>query len=123
VSTTNRAVKPYEAEGFYFAFSPNGSPFVGALRTTDEVQSGPYEAEVNLQKAGSRERYAKKAAKLYGMDGTGLERALNEVCTLRSEEVARAAESEDTEEEPREPEPSPRKPTRSYPPREYSHVT
>jgi hypothetical protein len=105
MSTNSGAVKPYEAEGFYLEFSPNGSPFVGALRTTDEVQRGPYEAEVNLQKAGSRERYAKKAAKLYDMDGTGLERALNEVCTLRSEEVARAAESEDTEEEHQEPEP------------------
>ena len=98
-------VKTYEAEGFYFEFCPNGSPYVGALRATDEAQSGPYEAEVNLQKVGSRERYAKKAAELYDMDGTGLERALNEVCTLRSEEVARAAESEDNEEEPREPEP------------------
>ena len=88
VSATN--VKPYEAEGFYFEFSPNGSPFVGTLRATDEAQSGPYEAEVSLHKAGSRERYAKKAADLYGMDGTRLERALNEVCTRRSEEVAAA---------------------------------
>jgi hypothetical protein len=87
-------VKPYEVEGFYFEFSPNGTPYVGTLRTTDEAQSGPYEAEVSLQKAGSRERYAKKASDLYGMDGTGLERALNEVCTRRSEEVAAAAQTE-----------------------------
>ena len=89
------SVKSYEAERFYFEFSPNGSPFVGALRTTDEVQSGPYEAEVNLQKAVSRERYAKKAAELYDMDGKGLERALNEVCTRRSEEVAAAEQAEE----------------------------
>jgi hypothetical protein len=89
VSATN--VKPYEAEGFYFEFSPNGSPFVGTLRATDEAQSGPYEAELSLHKAGSRERYARKAADLYGMDGPRLERALNEVCTRRSEEVAAAA--------------------------------
>jgi hypothetical protein len=88
-------VKPYEAEGFYFEFCPNSSPYVGTLRTTDAAESGPYEAEVNLQKAGSRERYAKKAADLYGMDGTRLERALNEVCTLRSEEVAAAEQAEE----------------------------
>jgi hypothetical protein len=88
-------VKPYEVEGFYFEFSPNGSPYVGTLRTIDAAESGPYEAEVNLQKAGSRERYAKKAADLYGMDGTGLERALNEVCTRRSEEVAAAEQAEE----------------------------
>jgi hypothetical protein len=86
------SVKPYEAEGFYFEFSPNGSPYVGTLRATDEAQSGPYEAEVNLQKAGSREKYAKKAAELYDMDDKSLERALNEVCTQRSEEVAVAVE-------------------------------
>jgi hypothetical protein len=98
VSATN--VKPYEAEGFYFEFSPNGSPFVGTLRATDGAQSGPYEAEVSLHKAGSIERYAKKAADLYGMDGTRLERALNEVCTRRSEEVAAVQTESDAEQEP-----------------------
>jgi len=88
-------VKAYEAEGFYFEFSPNGSPYVGTLRTTDAAESGPYEAEVNLRKAGSRERYAKKASDLYDMDGRGLERALNEVCTRRSEEVAAAEQAEE----------------------------
>jgi hypothetical protein len=94
------SVKSYEAEGFYLEFSPNGSPYTGTLRTTDEAESGPYEAEVNLQKAGSRERYAKKAAELYGMDGVGLERALNEVCTQRSEEVAAAEDAETDQTEP-----------------------
>jgi hypothetical protein len=92
VSTDN--VKPYEAQGYYLEFSPNGSPYTGTLRTTDGTGSGPYEAEVNLQKAGSRERYAKKAAELYGMNGVSLERALNEVCTRRSEEVAAAGQDE-----------------------------
>jgi hypothetical protein len=73
------SVKAYKVEGFYFEFSPNGTPYVGTLRATDEAQSGPYEAEVNLQKAGSRTKYAKKAAELYDMDTTRLERALNEV--------------------------------------------
>jgi hypothetical protein len=90
-------VKAYEAEGFYFEFSPNGTPYVGTLRATDEAESGPYEAEVNLQKAGSRERYARKASELYGMDGASLERALNEVCSRRSEEVAAAVEAKDAE--------------------------
>jgi hypothetical protein len=52
-------------------FFPNGTPYVGTLRATDEAESGPYEAEVNLQKAGSRERYAKKAAELYSTDQNG----------------------------------------------------
>ena len=89
------SVKAYEAEGFYFEFSPNGSPYVGTLRAADAAESGPYEAEVNLRKAGSRERYAKKASDLYDMDGRGLERALNEVCTRRSEEVAAAEQAEE----------------------------
>jgi hypothetical protein len=80
-------VKPYEVEGLYFEFSPNGSPYVGTLRATDEDERGPYEANLSLKKAGSRERYARKAAELYGMDGVRLERALNEVCTRRSEEA------------------------------------
>ena len=100
MSTADGAAKPYEVEGFYLEFSPNGSAYVGALRATDEAQSGPYEAEVNLMKAGSRKLYAKKAAELYGMDGTGLERALNEVCTRRSEEVAAAEQSGTADEAP-----------------------
>jgi hypothetical protein len=92
------SVKCYEAEGYYFEFSPNGSPYVGTLRVTDEADSGTYEAEVNLQKAGSRERYAKKASELYGMDGKSLERALNEVCTQRSEEVTAAEQADATDE-------------------------
>ena len=35
-------VKSYEAEGFYFEFSPNGSPYVGTLRAIDEDDRGPY---------------------------------------------------------------------------------
>ena len=101
------SVKPYEVEGFYFEFSPNGSPYVGTLRTTDEGERGPYEAELSLKKAGSRERYARKAAELYEMDGGRLERALNEVCTRRSEEVAAAAKAESGAEQEPESEVSP----------------
>src|SRR5215212_7244069 len=94
-------VKLYEVEDFCLEFSPNGSPYTGTLRTTDEAQSGPYEAEVNLQKAGSRERYAKKAAELYAMEISRWERALNEVSTRQWEEVAAAAQAEsDGEQEP-----------------------
>jgi hypothetical protein len=107
---SSSSVKPYEAEGFYFEFAPNGSPYTGTLRTTDEAESGPYEAEVNLQKSGSRERYAKKAAELYGMDTTLLERALNEVCTRRSEEVAAAAQAESDGEQDPESENAPEEP-------------
>jgi hypothetical protein len=93
VSTTIANVKAYEAEGFYLEFSyPNSNPYVGTLRTTDDGERGPYEAELSLKKAGSRERYARKAAELYEMDVARLERALNEVCTRRSEEVAAAEE-------------------------------
>jgi hypothetical protein len=103
VSTPN--VKPYEVEGFYFEFSPNGSPYVGTLRTTDEGERGPYEAELSLKKAGSREKYARKAAELYEMDGGQLERALNEVCTRRSEEVAAAEQAEEARASAEESEP------------------
>jgi len=96
-------VKTYQAEGFYLEVSTNGNPYFGTMRATDETESGPYEAEVNLQKAGSRERYARKATELYGMETSSLERALNELCTRRSEQVA-AAESQDAEDERQAPE-------------------
>lgn len=75
-------VKAYEAEGLYFEFNPNGSPYTGLLATTLEG-SGTYTAEVHLAKAGSRAGYAKEAAELYGMDAARLKRALNEICTHR----------------------------------------
>jgi hypothetical protein len=95
MSTAN--VKSYEAEGFYFEFSPNGSPHVGTLRSTDGAERGPYEAELDLKRAGSRKGYARDAEELYGFDASRLKRALNEVCTLRTEEVAKAAEGADDE--------------------------
>jgi hypothetical protein len=87
--------KAYEAEGLRFEFNPNGSPFTGLLAATVEGH-GTYTAEVNLAKAGSRAVYAKDAAELYGMDAAQLKRALNEICTLRTEEVAAAREAEQT---------------------------
>jgi len=50
-------VKSYEAEGFYFEFSPNGSPYVGTLRANDKNDRGDYAAEINLEKARSRKEY------------------------------------------------------------------
>jgi hypothetical protein len=76
--------KAYEVEGLYFEFNANGSPYTGLLATTLEG-SGTYTAEVNLAKAGSRGGYAKEAAELYDMDAARLKRALNEICTLRTE--------------------------------------
>src|SRR5215211_2148286 len=96
-------VKPYETEGFYFEFSPNGSPYVSTLRATDKDDRGPYAAEINFEKAKSRKDYAAEASELYGMDPNDLRRALNEVFTLRQEEVAAAAQLEETEKASEEP--------------------
>lgn len=90
-------VKAYEVEGLLFEFNPNGSPYTGLLATTLEG-SGTYTAEINLAKAGSRGGYAKEAAELYGMDAAQLKRALNEICTLRTEEVAAATDLEQEQE-------------------------
>jgi hypothetical protein len=97
--------KIYEALGFAFEFSPNGSPYAGVLTATD-AGHGTYTAEVTLTKAGSRKGYAKEAAELYGMDADRLKRALNEICTLRLEEVAAAKEAIHDEKESKA-EPSP----------------
>ncbi len=97
--------KAYEVEGLHFEFSPNGSPYTGLLVSTLE-EIGTYTAEVNLARVGSRGGYAKEAAELYGIDATQLKRALNEICTLRTEEVAAAAEAErEYEREEADPEP------------------
>jgi hypothetical protein len=91
-------VKPYEVEGFYFEFSPNGSPYVGVLLVTEEG-AATYTAEVTLTKAGSRKGYAAEANRLFGMDAERLARALAEVCTLRWEEIAAAKQAEEAGEE------------------------
>jgi hypothetical protein len=96
--------KFYDVEGLRFEFSPKGSPYTGLLAAIAEEQ-GTYTAEVNLAKARSRGGYAKEASELYGMDATRLKRALNELCTLRTEEVAAAAEAEQAQEEGEEVEP------------------
>jgi len=95
--------KLYEVEGLSFEFSPNGSPLSGVLAVSEDAL-GTYTADVSLAKSRSRKSYAGEAAELYGFDADKLKRALNEICTLRIEEVARAAESEDAEEESQEPE-------------------
>jgi hypothetical protein len=84
-------VKTYEAEEYTLEFSPNGNPLFGVLSVTSEAgEVGTYTAEVNLAKAGSRKIYANEASELYGFDANRLKRALNEICTLRTEEVAAA---------------------------------
>jgi transcriptional regulator with XRE-family HTH domain len=98
-------VRTYEFEEYRFEFNPNGNPYTGLLAATLEG-SGTYTAEVNLAKAGSRRGYAKEAVDLYGMDAARLKRALNEICTLRTEEVAEAADLE-REQEGEEADPEP----------------
>ena len=95
--------KFYEVEGLSFEFSPNGNPLAGVLAVVDETL-GTYTADVSLAKSRSRQGYARDAAEDYGFDAGTLRRALNEICTLRIEEVARAAEREDAEEERQDPE-------------------
>ena len=94
--------KIYEAEGFSFVFIPQGDPHRGVLSVTDE-NHGTYTAETSLTKLPSRNAYANEAAELYGMDSTKLKRALNEICTLRQEEVEAAAQANEDAEQP-EPE-------------------
>jgi hypothetical protein len=92
-------VKAYQVEGLEFEFSPNGSPLEGHL--TVIAPEGTFGSKVSLEKLGSRKAWANEAAQLYGMDATRLRLALNELCTLRAEEVAAAtAQTEQSEEEP-----------------------
>ena len=100
--------KTYQAEGLTFEFSPNGSPLSGVLAATSEAgeaEAGTYMAEVNLTKAGSRKVYANEASELYGFDTNRLKRALNEICTLRTEEIAAAERAGQTEDDHPEAEP------------------
>lgn len=86
--------KSYEVEGLSFEFTPNGSPLAGVLAVTDE-NAGIFTQEVSLQKGRSRNAYAADAAEGYDFDGKVLKRALNEICTLRTEEVKAAAQAEE----------------------------
>lgn len=89
--------KLYEVEGLSFEFTPNGSPFEGLLMV---ITSDPtFSAVVNLTKLGSRAAWAKGMSEDYGVDVARLKRALNEICTLRMEEVAAASEREDPTDE------------------------
>ncbi len=91
--------KIYEVDGLAFEFTPNGSPFEGLLMVS--WPEGTFSSGLNLTKLRSRAMWAKEMAELYGEDVARLKRALNELCTLRTEEVAAASEgSEAPEEEP-----------------------
>lgn len=85
--------KLYEAEGLTFEFTPNGSPFEGLLLIT--TPEATFSAAVNLTKLRSRAAWAKGMSDDYGTDVARLKRALNEICTLRTEEVAAAAKAEE----------------------------
>lgn len=87
----SETTKTYEVDGLEFEFTPNGSPFEGLLMVLPS-EGRPFSSHVNLDKLGSRAVWAREAAELYGMDGVRLKRALNELCTLRTEEVAAATE-------------------------------
>jgi hypothetical protein len=82
------SVKPYEVDGLAFEFTPNGSPFEGLLMVT--CSESTFSSHVNLTKLGSRAIWAKEVSELYGADIARLKRALNELCTLRTEEVVAA---------------------------------
>ncbi len=86
--------KAYEVDGLEFEFSPNGSPFEGLLVVT--WPDGTFGATVDLTKLRSRAMWAGGMSELYEADVARLKRALNELCTLRTEEVAAAAEGKET---------------------------
>jgi hypothetical protein len=88
--------KLYEVDGLTFEFKPDGSPFEGLLMVT--ISEDTFSSDVNLTKLGSRAIWAKEMSELYGTDVARLKRALNELCTLRAEEVAASAEGEETAE-------------------------
>jgi hypothetical protein len=94
------SLKIYEMEGFRFEFIPQGNPYKGVLSVTDD-DHGTYSAEITLTKLASRNAYANEAGELYKMDSTKLKRALNEICTLRLEEVAAAAQADEDAEQPK----------------------
>lgn len=96
-------VKTYEAEGLTFEFTPNGSPFEGLLLVTTPEDT--FRASVNLTKLRSRATWAKGMSEIYGTDVALLKRALNEICTLRTEEVAAAEKAGQEEDENPEAEP------------------
>ena len=87
--------KTYKVDGLAFEFVPNGSPFKGLL--TAVTSEDTFAADVNLSSIRSRGAWAGEASELYDFDAAHLKRALTEICTLRTEEVA-AAEAA-TEEE------------------------
>ena len=97
--------KTYEVEGLTFEFTPNGSPFAGLLAATTEEAT--FSADVNLTKLRSRAAWAKSMAEDYEADIGRLKRALNEICTLRSEEVANAETFTDAGQEPEKNDVSP----------------
>ena len=84
--------KLYHAEELSFEFTPNGSPFEGLLMVT--TPEATFSAVVNLTKLRSRAAWAKGMSEDYDADVSRLKRALNEICTLRTEEVTAAARSE-----------------------------
>jgi hypothetical protein len=86
--------KEYSVEVFTFEFIPQGDPHKGVLSVTDEDHA-TYTAEISLTKPSNRKGYADEASELYGMDKAKLRRALNEVCTLRLEEVAAAVQADE----------------------------
>ena len=96
--------KNYEVEQLRFTFTPQGDPFEGRLRVA-APELEPFTADVKLASSSSRNRYAKEAAEVCGIDQQELKRALNAVCSLRHEEVeaakeAEGAPAEETEEQP-----------------------
>jgi hypothetical protein len=85
--------KNYEVGPIRFTFTPQGDQFEGRLRTM-APELAPYTEVLKLASSASRNRYAKEAADICGMDQKELKRALNALCSLREEEVQAAREAE-----------------------------
>lgn len=83
--------KLYEVGDFRFEFTPDGSPFKGALYAAyPELE--PYLDRLNLSDDRARRKFAESAAGRCGMDEGGIKEALDALATIRHEEVAAASE-------------------------------
>lgn len=87
-------VKHYEEEPFRFQFIPAGDPFKGNLYVQTPELS-PYSQQVNLSSPDALRRYARNAAEQRGFNEESLRAALQEVATIRHEEVTAAIEAEE----------------------------
>ncbi len=95
--------KNYEVDDFEFEFEPEGSQYTGLLITRfPELQ--PYPSNVDLGRSRSRNVYAKEAHEICGMNIDDLKAALISLFAKRTEDVAAAKNSKNSEEDKQEEE-------------------